>query len=98
MQYTIKHGNIASIIHVTDTDGNLTDCIYMSKNRQPEAYLNHNMRGEGVEAWEALPLSVRAFVNRQFGTIFALPYGMREQFIKDSVPFTVEVEDPIVEG
>jgi hypothetical protein len=91
MQYTIKHGNIAGIIHVTDTEGNLTDCIYMSENRQPEAYLNHNMRGEGVEAWEALPLSVRAFVNRQFGAVFSLPVMSREDFVVNCV-------DSIVEG
>jgi hypothetical protein len=90
MKYTIKHGSIAGIIHVTDTDGNLTDCIYMSENKQPEAYLNHNMRGEGVEAWEALPLSVRAFVNRQFGTVFALPVMSREDFVVNCIDTLLE--------
>jgi hypothetical protein len=38
-----------------------------------------------------LPLEVQAAVNRQFGTIFALPYDSRQTFINNSIPFYVEV-------
>lgn len=90
MFYTIKQGRIAAVITVTDESGNETDCIYMADNKQPEAYLNHNMRGKGVEAWEALPITVRSFVNRQFATVFALPHASREDFVLSCQPTILE--------
>jgi hypothetical protein len=39
-----------------------------------------------------LPLEVQAAVNKQFGTIFALPYDSRQGFIDNSIPFDVEVK------
>ena len=41
--------------------------------------------------FEALPLQVRAAVNKQFGIVLSLPYGQRQAFIDNSIPFTVEV-------
>jgi hypothetical protein len=81
--YTIRHGSIAALQWVTLPDG-MEVSVTDSK--------------DGSE-WRLprLPLEVQAAVNRQFGTIFALPYGMREQFIKDSVPFTVEVPNVLTE-
>jgi hypothetical protein len=75
--YTIRHGSIAALQWVTLPDGKK---VSVTDSREDETL-------------PRLPLEVQAAVNRQFGTIFALPYGMREQFIKDSVPFTVEVPD-----
>jgi hypothetical protein len=40
-----------------------------------------------------LPLEVQAVINRQFGTIFALPYDDRQAFIDNSIPFYVEVSE-----
>ena len=92
MKYTIKQGSIAAMIHVIDEAGNTTDCIYMSENKQPEAYPAGNCAGYGAGAWEALPLSVRAHVNRQFGTVFALPVNRREDFVVNCVDTTLEAE------
>ena len=81
--YTIRHGSIAAVQWVTLPDGYELVVTY-AKDGSERTLLR-------------LPLEVQAAVNRQFGTIFALPYGMREQFIKNSVPFTVEVPDEITE-
>lgn len=81
--YTIRHGSIAAVQWVTLPDGK-------------EISVTDAKDGSEL-ALPRLPLEVRAAVNRQFGTIFALPYASREQFIKASVPFTVEVEDSIGE-
>ena len=80
--YTIKHASIAACQYVICPDG--SQLTVTDSKQDPEM--------------QRLPLEVQAAVNRQFGIIFALPYGMREQFIKDSVPFTVEVPDVLTEG
>jgi hypothetical protein len=81
--YTIRHGSIAAVQWVTLPDGS-------------EVSVTDAKDGSELRL-PRLPLEVQAAINRQFGTIFALPYGMREQFIKDSVPFTVEVPDEVTE-
>lgn len=90
MIYRIKQSNIASLIQVIDNSGKVTDCIFMSENKQPEAYPEGNCAGNGVSAWEALPLSVRAAVNRQFGLIFALPINSRQQFVESCADTILE--------
>lgn len=80
--YTIKHGSIAAVQWVTLPDGK-------------EISVTDAKDGSEVTL-PSLPLEVRAAVNRQFGIVFALPYASREQFVQNSVPFTVEVEE--VEG
>lgn len=92
MKYTIKQGSIAAMIHVVDDNGKVTDCIYMSENKQPEAYSAGNCSGYGIEAWEVLPLEVRAHINRQFGAVFALPVNRRDDFVKNCVDTIVEVK------
>lgn len=79
--YTIRHGSIAALQWVTLPDGSEVSVT----------------DGRDDCTLPRLPLEVQAAVNRQFGIIFALPYGMREQFIRDSVPFTVEVPDTLTE-
>jgi len=75
MKYTIKHGAIAACQYVTLPNG---ETLAVSDSPD-EPNLKH------------LPLEVRAAVNRQFGVIFSLPYGMRQAFIDESIPFDVEV-------
>ena len=82
--YTIRHGSIASVQYVTLPDGSEVTVT--------------DAKDGSEKILPALPLEVRAWVNCQFGTIFALPYASREQFIKDSLPFTVEVQDSIEEA
>ena len=81
--YTIRHGSIAAVQWVTLPDG-------------LEVSVTDAKDGSELRL-PRLPLEVQAAINRQFGTIFALPYGMREKFIRDSVPFTVEVPDEVTE-
>jgi hypothetical protein len=89
-KYTITHGSIAAIQYIK-TDGERDiHAIYQSENKPPEAYPVGDMR---QNVWKTLPLEVQAFVNRQFGIIFALPYESRQAFIDNSIPFDVEVTE-----
>lgn len=90
MLYRIKQSNIASLIQVIDDSGRVTDCIFMSEGKQPEAYPEGNCAGNGVAAWEALPITVRAAVNRQFALIFDLPIKSRQDFIDNCVDTVLE--------
>ena len=75
--YTITHGSIAAVQYVDKPDGTRVTVVGMTSELQPE--------------FEALPLAVRAAVNRQFGDVFSLPYNKREDFCKNSVPFVISV-------
>lgn len=75
MKYTIKHGSIAALQYVITPEGEEISVVD-TKEPQPK--------------FEVLPLSVRAAVNRQFGLIFSLPYGARQEFIDNSIPFEVQ--------
>jgi hypothetical protein len=89
-KYTITHGSIAAIQYIK-TDGERDiHAVYQSENKPPEAYPVGDMR---QNVWKTLPLEVQAFVNRQFGIIFALPYESRQAFIDNSIPFDVEVTE-----
>ena len=76
-QYKITHGSIAAVQYVTLPNG--------SKVTVTDA-----KDGSEIDLLR-LPLEVQAAVNRQFGTIFALPYDSRQAFIDNSIPFEVEV-------
>ena len=78
-KYTITHGSIAAVQYVTFPDG--------SKVTVTDA-----KDGSELEL-KRLPLEVQSAVNRQFGTIFALPYASRQAFIDNSIPFDVEVTE-----
>lgn len=91
MKYTIKQSSIASLIYVIDETGNQTDCFFMAENKQPEAYPSDNLSGNGVAAWESLPLEVRTNVNRQFGVVFSLPVGSRNEFVNNCVDYAIEI-------
>lgn len=75
MKYTIKHGSIAALQYVITPEGKELS-IVDTKEYQPN--------------FEALPLSVRAAVLRQFGIVFSLPYAERQGFIDNSIPFEVQ--------
>ena len=77
MLYTIRHGSIAAVQYVTKPDGSIVTVTDSKEDTD----------------LPKLPLEVQAAVNRQFGTIFALPYERREAFIKNSIPFTIEVQE-----
>lgn len=76
-KYTITHGSIAAVQYVILPDG--------SKVTVTDA------RDGSERDLPKLPLEVQAAVNRQFGTIFALPYNSRQAFIDNFIPFEVEV-------
>ena len=77
MKYTIKHGSIAACQYVISPNGK-----QLSISDCPD---EPNLKD--------LPLEVRAALNRQFGIVLSLPYGMRQAFIDNSIPFDVEVSE-----
>jgi len=78
-KYIITHGSIAAVQYVTLPDGN-------------KVIVTDARDGSEIEL-PKLPLEVQAAVNRQFVTIFALPYDSRQGFIDKSIPFDVEVTE-----
>jgi hypothetical protein len=86
MNYTIKQGRIAGIQFITTPEKKEIGAVYMSKQKQPEAYFEGD---QSRDVWETLPLPVQAAINRQFGIIFSLPYSARENFVLSSIPFEV---------
>lgn len=76
-KYKITHGSIAAVQYVTLPNGDKVTVTYALDGSEKEL--------------PKLPLEVQAAVNRQFGTIFALPYDSRQAFIDNSIPFEVEV-------
>ena len=76
-KYKITHGSIAAVQSVTLPNGDKVTVTYALDGSEKEL--------------PKLPLEVQAAVNRQFGTIFALPYDSRQAFIDNSIPFEVEV-------
>lgn len=78
-KYTIKHGSIAAVQYVILPSGDQVTVTYALDGSEREL--------------PKLPLEVQAVVNRQFGTIFSLPYNSRQAFIDNSIPFEVEVAE-----
>lgn len=78
-KYTITHGSIAAVQYVTLPDGNKV--------------IVTDARDGSERELPKLPLEVQSAVNRQFGTIFSLPYDSRQSFIDNSIPFDVEVTE-----
>ena len=82
MNYTLKVGNIASVLYVTPQGGKTLDCIYLAENMPVMVQPNNTLEG--------LPLAVRAAVNKHFGTMFSLPLERRGAYIKSLEPWEVE--------
>jgi hypothetical protein len=77
-KYTIRHGSIAAVQYVKCHSDGVEVAVTDAKDGSEIALKN-------------LPLAVQAAVNRQFGIVFSLPYASREDFVKNSIPFDVEV-------
>lgn len=80
MKYTVKHGSIAACQIVVLPDGHE---VRVTNSQEPD------------RAKDSLPLEVRAYINRQFGTIFSLPYASRQAFIDNSVPFEIDIQEEV---
>lgn len=80
MKYIIKHGSIAACQVVVLPDGKE---VRVTDQKEPD------------RAKDCLPLEVRAYINRQFGIIFSLPYASRQAFIDNSVPFEIEIQEKV---
>ena len=96
LQYRIRHGNIASCIHVTTDDAEYT-AIYMNDTPKVEAYRGNDMHRD---VWHDLPIEVAAAIVRQFRAVFALSVDQRGAFIKtlDPVTILVTVADEMKKG
>jgi hypothetical protein len=77
-KYTITHGSIASVQYVTLPDGQ-------------KVIVTDAQDGSETEL-PKLPMEVQAYVNRQFGIVFYLPYESRQEFIDNSIPFEIKVK------
>jgi hypothetical protein len=84
LQYKVRHGSIASCIHVTTDDAEYT-AIYMN-DAKVEAYRGSNMQRD---VWHEFPIEVAALIVRQFKAVFALPVDQRGAFIKTLEPATL---------
>lgn len=76
MKYTIKQGNIASIIKVNDKR-----FCYLKKGMICYLYLPDE--DKGIRVFEALPEKVKKAVKDQFNQIFSLPVEKRGEYIKN---------------
>ena len=83
MTYTIQHGNIAAVQYVDTPEGKRVTCVYLSDGKPVES------TDRDARDFAALPMEVRAAVNRQFGQVFSLPLESRDVWVKAQVPFTV---------
>lgn len=95
MNYTITPGNIAAVCHVQADGSTVQDCILLNEGKQPVVFLPGNGDGHAqreAAAFLALPLKVRAEVNKHFGTVFALPIEKRGAYLKQCVPLTVTTD------
>jgi hypothetical protein len=59
--------------------------IYLSGEKLPVS-----ARTDSDREFLALPLAVRAAINRHFGIVFSLPVGSRALYLKDFMPIEVD--------
>ena len=83
--YTIKPCNVAACCDVFSPDGKQTSFIFMAEGK-PIA----TIKDETGKEFQAMPLVIRAAVNKHFGTVFALPIDRRGEYLKACIPFTVQ--------
>ena len=82
MKYTIKHGSIAAVQFVTMPNGKK---IAISDSKD-----DPNLR--------YLPIEIKALINKQFEIVFSLPYESREEFIQNSIPFEIDIDQTCICG
>jgi hypothetical protein len=83
MKYTVTHGSIASVQYITKSNGKKFIII--------DSKEDHSLLAK-------FPLEVQAYVNKQFGIIFSLPYASRESFIQNSIPFEIDIDESCLCG
>lgn len=89
MKYTIKPG-IAALVHVEcelfpERYGSRSSAfIFMAEGKPVERGC-----GDPIE-FDALPLEVRAAINRHFGTVFALPIEARGRYLDNLIPWEID--------
>ena len=92
--YTIKHSNIAALIHVL-VNGKELDYVFMGEPERPlgNEILTNSVKGtpltEKIAPFNSLPMEVRAKINKQFGNVFSLPLKERGKWVKAQTPFKV---------
>jgi len=92
MEYTIDHSSIAGALYVTRKDGQESDCFYISESRPVQVGVSGTEQ-QAEERFKALPMEVRAAVNRQFGEVFSLPLGSRGAWVFAQMPFIVNISE-----
>ena len=88
MIYKITHGSIAAVITI-NAGGTEHNAYYMAADK-PAQLDCAGTEADSVARFMALPLEVRAAVNKQFHDVFAVPLAMRSEAVKNRVPFFVE--------
>jgi hypothetical protein len=89
MIYKITQGSIAAVITI-NANGADYNAYYMAADK-PAQLDCAGTEADAVTRFMALPLEVRAAVNKQFHDVFAVPLAMRGEAVKNRAPFFVEV-------
>ena len=89
MIYKISQGSIAAVITIS-ADGAEHNAYYMAADKPAQLGCVGTER-DATARFMALPLEVRAAVNKQFHEIFAVPLAIRGEAVKNRVPFFLEV-------
>lgn len=94
MKWLITHGSIASVLFVTTPDEKKLDCFYIAEGRLVQVGVS-GTEADAENRFLALPMEVRAAVNKQFGIVFSLPVHCRGDWVKAQLPFEVEVPETL---
>ena len=89
MIYKITQGGIAAVITIC-ADGEEHSAYFMAGDKPVQLDCAGTER-DAIDRFRALPLEVRAAVNKQFHEVFAVPVALRSEAVKNRVPFFVEV-------
>ena len=89
MIYKITQGGIAAVITIC-ADGKEQSAYFMAGDKPVQLDCAGTER-DAIDRFMALPLEVRAAVNKQFHEVFAVPVALRSEAVKNRVPFFVEV-------
>ena len=89
MIYKITQGGIAAVITI-NAGGTDYNAYYMAADK-PVQLGCAGTEADAIDRFMALPLEVRAAVNKQFHEVFAVPVALRSEAVKNRVPFFVEV-------
>ena len=82
--YTITPG-IAALIYLDYPEAGRRTFVYLSDGKPPVSGAD-----ESAADFLALPLVVRAAINRHFGIVFSLPVGRRADYLKNFQPIEIQ--------